>query len=550
MPRVLGGRRLSTLTLPVVPVLPASAPFTPAQRAWLNGFFAGMFAGRSNPPSALLPAGTAPPIAAAPEAIEESFPWHDPALAMDQRLALAQDRPLERRLMAAMAQLDCGACGYLCKTYAEALASGQERDLTKCAPGGKETVRKLKELVAAKGNSLSSALPAADPLSTVKPAKSHAKPGLDRRNPLVTRLLKRASLVRPGSAKDTHLVVLDLKGALLPYKAGDSLGVFPENCPDTVQWILDAMDASGAERVSAPDGSRLSLHEALLTCYDLKKCRPTLVELLAESAGDGGHAAALRAMLADDGAGVPEGYELIDLLLEFPSARPPIERLVTGLSPLNPRLYSIASSPLRHPDEVHLTVGVLRYLNSRGRQCNGTASTFLADRARVGEGVRIFLHPSKFRLPEDDTAPIIMVGPGTGIAPFRAFLQERCARSARGKNWLFFGEQHRQFDFLYEQELLEYQQRGLLTRLDTAFSRDQEAKLYVQHRMLENARELWAWLGDGAHFYICGDASRMAKDVHTALQRIAVEEGKMSADAASAFLSELASSKRYQRDVY
>ena len=516
-----------------IPILPETAPFTPTQRAWLNGFFAGMFTGRSN--------ALAPPIAAAPATAEETFPWHDPALPMAERLALAEDRPVERKLMAAMAQLDCGACGYLCKTYAEAVANGEESDLTKCAPGGRETARKLKELVGANGNTQS--LPAA-------PAKIAAIPGHDRRIPLTTRLLKCTSLVQPGSAKDTRLIVFDLKGTALPYNAGDSLGVFPENCPDMVQWILDALDATGAEHVSAPGGGRVSLHEALLTCYDLKKCRPTLIELLAESATDVRHGAALRAMLAEDGAGVPEGYELIDLLLEFPSARPPIERLVAALSPLNPRLYSIASSPLQHPDQVHLTVGVLRYVNPRGRQCKGIASTFLAERARIGASVRVFLHASKFRLPDDDNTPIIMVGPGTGIAPFRAFLQERSARGAKGKNWLFFGEQHRKFDFLFESELVDYHQRGLLTRLDTAFSRDQQAKLYVQHRMLENARELWAWLSEGAYFYVCGDARRMAKDVNETLKQIAVAEGNMSNDAASAFLSDLTKSSRYQRDVY
>ncbi len=417
---------MSTLALSSVPVLPETAPFTPAQRAWLNGFFAGIFAAR--PAAGALPVAAAAPmhsVAPPVQAAEESFPWHDPALTIAQRLALAQDRPHERKLMAAMAQLDCGACGYLCKTYAEALASGEEKDLTKCAPGGKETARKLKELVAANGTTTAAAHP---------PARNPAKSAHDRRNPLTTRLLKCASLGQAGSMKDTRLVVLDLKAAPLPYQAGDSLGIFPENCPDTVQWILNAIDASGTEHVSAPGGSRISLHEALLTCYDLKKCRPTLIELLAESASKATEASGLRAMLAEDGPGLPQGYELIDLLLDFPSARPPIDRLVAALSPLNPRLYSIASSPLQHPDQVHLTVGVVRYLNTRGRQCKGTASTFLAERARVGGNVRVFLHPSKFRLPDDDNTSVVMVGPGTGIAPFRAFLQERSARGARGRN--------------------------------------------------------------------------------------------------------------------
>ena len=256
-------------------------------------------------------------------------------------------------------------------------------------------------------------------------------------------------------------------------------------------------------------------------------------------------------MLADTGPGIPEGHEIIDLLTLFPTSRPSFGDFVAALRPLQPRLYSIASSLKAQPDEVHLTVGVVRYVNARQRQCRGVASTFLADRLRPGQKARVFVQPSHgFRMPFDNTVPIIMVGPGTGIAPFRAFLQERKAVRAAGKNWLFFGDQRGEFDFLYQQELERYVQDGTLKFLDTAFSRDQSEKLYVQHRMLQRRGEIWSWLERGAYFYVCGDAKRMAADVDAALRQIVAQEGGMSDDNARAFLADLAKSKRYQRDVY
>lgn len=541
---------MSAIPSPWVPTLPDNAPFTPAQRAWLNGFFAGLVGARVQAAAA---AGAGAAVAAgapAPAVAAEDFPWHDASLSLDERLKLAEGRPVERQLMAAMAQLDCGACGYLCQTYSEAIAAGTEKDFTKCAPGGKDTARKLKELLAARGT-----MPAAVEVrvkgAPAKAEKAAVKPGQDRRNPVSARLLKCAPLNKDGSSKDTRFVSFDLRNSGLVYKAGDSLGVYPENCPDTVQWVLEALGASGAEHVRTADGTRLSLHEALLRHYDLKKCPPALVELLAASAKEQVHADALRLMLADDGPGVPEGHEVLDLLLEYRSAKPDAQAFVAALSSLQPRLYSISSSPLAHPEEVHLTVGVVRYLNGRGRQCKGTASTFLADRVRPGQKVRVYVQPSHgFAPPPDGDVPMVMVGPGTGIAPFRAFLQERKAAGAKGRNWLLFGDQRRAFDFLYEDELTTYQREGLLTRLDTAFSRDQGAKCYVQHRMLESAGELWAWLRAGAHFYVCGDAKRMAADVDAALKQVVAEQGRMSPEAAKAYVGELAKAKRYQRDVY
>jgi sulfite reductase (NADPH) flavoprotein alpha-component len=247
-----------------------------------------------------------------------------------------------------------------------------------------------------------------------------------------------------------------------------------------------------------------------------------------------------------------EGMDLLDLLHAFPTARGPIAELVAVLPPLQPRLYSIASSPKLYPEEVHLTVGVVRYAREGcSRPRKGVASTFLGERARPGATLPVFVQPShSFRPPVDDDAPMIMVGPGTGIAPFRAFLQEREARGARGRSWLFFGDQRRDLDFLYRDELEGHLRTGVLSRLDLAFSRDQETKIYVQHRMHEHASLLWDWLEQGAHFYVCGDARRMARDVDQTLHVIIAEQGRRTEEQARAYLAEMKRSGRYQRDVY
>ena len=548
------------------PALPDNAPFTAAQRAWLNGFFAGMFGVMRGSPAATASNGQAmighamngqtvpalngsaavPAMTAAP-AEDEDFPWHDPALSIVERLKLADEKPFPRKLMAAMAQLDCGACGYLCQTYAEAIAGGAEPDLTRCAPGGRETSKKLKELIAKDG-----ATGAAPSIVTaeagVKKVVSH--PGVfDRDHPFPARLLKCTKLNGDGSAKDTRFVSFDLKNSGLKYVVGDALGLIPENCVETVEWILDALDLSGAEDVPGTEGEPTSLLEALHRQRVITKPSDNLLELLADHATDAEQAAALREMLNGDGA--PEGTEVLDLLLKFTSARPAPEALVSALSPIAPRLYSISSSLAAHPDEVHLTVGVVRYLNCHDRQCKGVASTYLADRLKPGMKARVFIQTSHgFRLPADPATAIIMVGPGTGVAPFRAFLEERHATGAKGKNWLFFGDQHEAHDFLYRGELEQYQHTGTLNRLDTAFSRDGDQKLYVQHRMAEQGEELWKWLSDGAHFYVCGDAKRMAKDVDNALRAVVAKHGAMSDEAAGQFVSQMAKDNRYLRDVY
>lgn len=530
-----------------VPVLPESAPFTPLQRAWLNGFFAGMFNVDDSPNGDGAPTASVA-MAAEPAAEEEDFPWHEPDLAIDERLKLAEGRAPERVMMAALAQLDCGACGYLCKTYSEAIARGEEKDLTRCTPGGRDTSKKLKELVAVhKPSPRPAAVPADGSANGVAPA---ADASYSRSNPFRAPLLRSQPLNRPGSAKDVRMVAFSLKGSGLSYEVGDALGVFPENDPELVEAIIEAIGARGDEWVPIPGGSSIHLYEALASHYVITRVGDDFATLMAAHARIESEAATLRTLVEDDAEGVPAHWDVLDVLDQFPSARPPLSEMVGALAPLQPRLYSISSSLKAFPDEVHLTVGVVRY-EQGGRSRRGVASNFLAETLRPRIKASVFVHPSaSFRLPSDGDAPVVMIGPGTGIAPFRAFLQDRAARGAKGRNWLFFGDQRSETDFLYRDEIEKYQADGLLTRLDLAFSRDQAEKVYVQHRIRESAAELWSWLEDGAYVYVCGDARRMALDVDFALREIVAEQGGMSADAAKEYLKTLSQSGRYQRDVY
>jgi len=511
----------------VAPVIPENAPFTPAQRAWINGWLAGYLA----------PGEAAPGAAAAPPALAEDFPWHDPTLALEERLRLADGRPKQRRLMAAMAQLDCAQCGYLCQTYAEAIASGAETRLTRCVPGSKETARALKELVDSA------------PGATVAPAVAVApSPAAPSRRPVPARFDGARCLNREGSEKDTRHVVFRIDEAL-DYEVGDSLGVHAANCPELVAAVIERLGARAGDEVDCPDGSRRSLHEALGLVCDIGRPSDAAVEVLASRAPDYDESQRLQALAEGYPGAQPEDADLLDLLLAFPSARPPVQELISALDPLQPRLYSIASSPRMRRGEVHLTVAAVRY-RRRSRLRKGIASTFLAERAPPGSDVPIFVQRAHgFRLPAADDAPIVMIGPGTGVAPFRAFLEERRVRGATGRNWLFFGDQRRGCDFLYAEELEGYRRDGLLTRLDVAFSRDQAERIYVQHRMREQSAALWAWLQEGAHLYVCG-AATMARDVDAALTAIIARQGAIGSGEAKAYLATLARSGRYLRDVY
>jgi sulfite reductase (NADPH) flavoprotein alpha-component len=353
-----------------------------------------------------------------------------------------------------------------------------------------------------------------------------------------------ARLTAAHSTKDVRHVVIDLGSGGPAYEAGDSISIAPRNDPALVEATLAAMGATGCE-----DFRGQPLREALALGLDITRPLDRTLDLLAMAATDTGEAARLRALSDGEASAGPECADLLDLLHAFGSARPPVADLAASLPSLKPRLYSIASSPRVAPGEVHLCVGVPRAMR-RGRVRSGVASSFLTGPAIGGAPVQISIATSSFRLPPDPSRAIIMCGPGTGIAPFRAFLQERAATGARGPAWLFCGGQHKEADFLYRDELRAWHDAGTLTRLDTAFSRDQAKKIYVQDRMLENAAELWRWLQDGAYFYVCGDATRMAKDVDAALRCVAGAQGQLDNDASRNWIVSLARQGRYLRDVY
>ena len=369
--------------------------------------------------------------------------------------------------------------------------------------------------------------------TSVTDEPSESGPKFDKNTPFMATLLETRTLNKEGSSKEVNHVEISLAGGGedLDYQVGDALGVWPVNCAEEVNDILEVTGFRGNEPIELKAGPA-TLKATLLSKLDLS----TVTAKTLEAWG-----------IEEDSVNADrEVYDIISV--HKPELTP--QMLVDGLRPLQPRLYSISSSPNAHPGEVHLTVGAVRYeLFDKGRK--GVASTFFADRCPCGSPVGVYVQKSAhFHLPEDNDKPVIMVGPGTGIAPFRAFLEERSAREAKGKNWLFFGDQKQSCDYLYEEELAEYQETGILTELSLAFSRDQEHKVYVQDRMREKGAQLWQWLEEGAHFYVCGDASRMAADVDKALHDVVASEGGLSEEDAKNYIKEITQAGRYQRDVY
>jgi sulfite reductase (NADPH) flavoprotein alpha-component len=376
-------------------------------------------------------------------------------------------------------------------------------------------------------------------------------------NPFPAHLTENRMLNKPGSAKETRHFVVSLAGSGLHYKAGDSLGVFPTNRAADVDEIIRLLGATGEEPVSPALlklAAPITLREALGSRLALAGPTGKIVTTLAAKTTNPAEKAKLTGLLAPESKEVLTAFlderEYVDLLAEFPGAKLTPQEFVDHLRKLMPRLYSIASSPKLHPNEIHLTVAVVRYTTNH-RERAGVCSTFLADRVQLGTTpTPVFVSHSHFGPPEDTAKDVIMVGPGTGIAPFRAFVQDRVAAKATGRNWVFFGDQHKKTDFLYEEEWNDYVAKGQVARLDTAFSRDQILKVYVQDRMRENGAELWNWIKNGAYFYVCGDAKRMAKDVDVALHDVIAQHGGMDMAAATEFVKQLKKDKRYQRDVY
>ena len=591
------------MTQPVLPHIPESAPFSLEQRAWLNGFLAGMFSASANgaaPQSNGAPTASAGPLlicfgsqtgtaeglakklakeaaqrgfapklhplnefeaagfAMAKKAVIISSTWGDgdaPDNAMNFWNWLKADTAprLEHLEFTVLGLGDknysdfCGASkkfdDRLAALGAKRLAPRGECD-TDYEPAAKKWIDGLWEKLG--GNSGTGVSPVSSTSATNVTVTEPPNAIFSKSHPFPARLLKNLPLNGDGSAKEVRHYEIALGGSGLAYEVGDALGVLPVNCDALVAEVLAALGATGDEPVVL-ENSVVPLRLALAQNFELGK--PTS-ELLAEI-GKRAPASELAPLLAPEKADDLKkwlyGRDVLDVLLLAPKIISAAE-LLPLLRKMSPRLYSISSSPKAHPGEVHLTVGAVRY-EKHGRHRKGVASTFLADRA--GDTVRVFVQPSHgFRPPANGDAPMIMVGPGTGIAPFRAFLEERAATGAKGKNWLFFGDQKRSADFLYEEQLTAWQKSGFLTRLDLAFSRDQTEKIYVQTRMLENAAELWSWLEAGGHFYVCGDASRMAKDVDEALHKMIETAGGKSADAAKAYVEKMKAEKRYQRDVY
>jgi len=527
---------------PKIEIIPPSAPFSEAQRSWLNGFFAGLLS--TDGPVALSAEQGAHLLGTAGDADDGEAPWHDQTMPIAERMKLAEGRPMRRRIMAAMAQQDCGQCGYNCHDYSEALASRAEARLNLCVPGGKETARMLKtlheELEKAPAASPDPALASAAALPAVA-----AEPGRSRDNPVAATFLSRRLLNKPGSEKETWHIDFDLSGCGLDYVVGDSFGIFAQNDLGHVDQIIALLGASHLTEVRGK-----TLREVLTSDVSLAPAPDSLFELISFITGGAQRDKARTLAQGEDPDGDAATLDVMAALQKFSGVRPHPEAFVEALEPLQPRLYSISSSHNATPGKLSLTVDCVRYVVGKRKRL-GLASTFLAERIKPGDQLKVYVQKAHgFALPQDTKVPIIMIGPGTGIAPFRAFLLDRKATGAPGKNWLFFGHQRSDCDFFYADELNALKTSGLLTRLSLAWSRDGDKKFYVQDRMREVGRELWNWLAEGATIYVCGDAKRMAKDVERALVDIVAQFGARTTDEAVLFVGELKKKGRFQLDVY
>lgn len=580
--------------MPTLPLIPESAPFTPAQRLWLNGYIAGLLSNASDSPAItsrpklripvvyasqtgngaglaedfaerLGSAGFDAPCIGAEDCSSTtlssakflllvSSTWGDgepPDNAVDFWNTLnAEDHPrLENLTYAVLALGDTNYLNFCAQGKAfdarlEALGAKRLVPRADCDTDFEEKAAEWFSQVEAELKKHSHGSETAE--ST--PAKT--KTGFSKKNPFPARLTGNLRLNTLDSARDTRHFEFDLTGSGLDYEVGDVLGVCPKNNPALVDEMIDALGFSPDAPVVTPAQGERPLRNALIEHYDITSLsRKTLTDWSAKSTSP-----FLKELLAaDDNASLESflyGRELIDLVLQHPAIFTSPSAFVASLRPLSPRLYSISSSPKTHPGEVHLTVAKVTY-DAHGRRREGVCSTCLSDRITTGETVPIFFqNASHFKLPTERSKDIIMCGPGTGIAPFRAFLEEREATGSPGRNWLFFGNPHEITDFLYRDQLIGMKERGFLTRLDLAWSRDGDAKVYVQDKMAEAGAELWQWLAGGAHFYVCGDAKRMAKDVDRVLHEVAAIHGGLGEDGAVEFVKHLSKEKRYQRDVY
>ncbi len=592
-----------------VPYIPDNAPFPPAQRAWLNGLLAGMFSSAPQPVAetkqsrriAVLYAsqsGTAEGLARklakdlkaqgyAP-AVSTLVGYTPAALAAEtcalilastygdgdapdgvqpfyEQLCLEHFPRMEKLFFAVFALGDrhyehfC-KFGYdldakLAALGANRLANCIECDVDVDEPFAqwKDTLLpRLKEDSLFQGPEASAArktksAQAAETASDPQPAVAHA---FTRESPLLAPLVEKRSLTHTASTKSTLHLAFSIEGTGISYEVGDACGVIPSNDPNLVAEILQKLRFNGNEQVPSTKMGTTTLHDALTHQLQITRLNCKIVRGYATR---GNRRQLLDLLLPEHQANLENyiyGRGLIDLLIEHPGVIDDPAELVVLLPKLAPRLYSISSSPAAHAGQIHATVAVVRF-TSHNRDRGGVCSTLFADRTSIDDRLPIYIQPNKkFKLPLNPNEPMIMIGPGTGIAPFRGFLHERRVLGHKGRNWLFFGERSAATDYLYREEFEAMRADGHLTRLDTAFSRDCGHKVYVQDRMLEHAPQLWSWLQDGASIYVCGDATRMAKDVHATLCRIVEEQGAMPAQAAGEYVDTLKESHRYHRDVY
>jgi sulfite reductase (NADPH) flavoprotein alpha-component len=590
-----------------IQLLPKDAPFSPEQRAWLNGFFAGLLKGLAER-AQTQGSGQAPRLAVkvlfasqtgtaerlakklTKEARSRGFVAElldlsslslealanldhvlviasthgdgdapDGAARFALQLRAAQGTPLARLKYAVLALGD--------RSYSKFCSFGQHIDERFAALGA----IRLADRIDADGDvdepfksfrdALWRTLPAESPTDSAasslasavdasdEDAPEESEPRWSRNRPFAAQLLAQRLLTAAGSDKETRHVVLSLRHSDLRYEPGDALGVWPQQAPNLVDEVL-ALSGASADAPVMIDAEQMGVRDALSLKRDLTTLTAATVIRYAALAVDD----SLQSLIQRDQSAALNkflyGKDIVDLLQDYPCAIRDAQVLVDLLPPIKPRLYSISSSLAAFPEEVHLTIAVVRY-ECRGRRRGGLASTWFADRVAVGDPTAVYVHQNpRFRLPSDPGTPIIMIGPGTGVAPFRAFLHHRRKHGFTGRTWLFFGERHEKCDFLYRSEFESFVAGHELSRIDAAFSRDRDQKIYVQHRMLETGKEIWSWLQDGAVIYVCGDATHMAKDVDAALQAIIAKHGRRSAAQAQLEMHALAADGRYLRDVY
>lgn len=583
-----------------VPYIPVDAPFNDDQRSWLSGFLAGLHSRKVMGLSGQV-ATTATPVQAQPLDILYGTQTGNAEAVANEAAALATSRGFTPRIneldaidMAALAAMETvivvistygeGEMPDNAHIFWEALSAATAPRLENLSYGilalgdtsydyfcqaGKMIDTRFEQLGATRLGArvdcdvdyedaatvwLDQTMPVsqgkspeATPLAGAVAASQTPKSDWGRKNPYQAYIRENRCLSGTGSAKEIRHIAFDLGDSGLSYEAGDALGVMPVNNPDLVSAILARLQLKADQPVTGQD---LPVGDLLATKFEIMTPSKDVIQAIEKRAGDAEFSHVISHNDKEALATYLWGKDCLDLLNLNKDVQISADEFISWLRPLQHRAYSISSSPKAHPGEVHLTVAALRW-QAENREHKGVCSTYLADMAPEGHQVGIFMSPNKnFRVPQDDTVPMIMVGPGTGIAPFRAFLEERRERGATGRNWLFFGDQHRNSDFIYEDELSAMQSTGVLSRLDLAFSRDQSEKIYVQNRMIAEGKQLFAALEEGGYFYVCGDATHMAKDVDAALHQIIKAEGGCDDDAADAYVNQLKRDKRYVRDVY